>query len=393
MNTERAIARLPSTVGPSVAAALVLVGVACAGTAVPRAELVPPAPAAAVEVSLFLIGDAGEPDPAGEPTLAALRAAVSGASGERLVVFLGDNLYPRGLPDSAAAGRAEAERRLTAQLDAVQDVARVLLIPGNHDWAKGGDDGWQAVRRQEAFLAARGVPLLPGGGCPGPVAADVGLRLRLVLIDTQWWLHGGPRPDGTSGGCVPGTPGGIVDSLRGALRDAGPRHVVVLGHHPLASGGPHGGHFTWREHIFPLTEAVSWLWLPLPVIGSAYPIARQSGWSDQDHSGRRNVVMRDSLAAAFAGRRPLLYASGHEHVLQVLDGGAAAHLLVTGAGRFAHTSQVSAIPGSRFAAAAGGFARLDVLTDGRMRLGIVVANSSGQGEERFSMWLDTHVSN
>jgi hypothetical protein len=362
---------------------------ACAGNPVPRTEPAPPAPDSAVEVSLFLIGDAGEPDPAGEPTLAALRAAVSAAAGERVVVSLGDNIYPRGLPDSTADDRAEAERRLTAQLGAARDRARILLIPGNHDWAHGGADGWAAVRRQEAFLAARGALLLPGGGCPGPAVIDVGTRLRLVLIDTQWWLHGGPRPEGDDGGCVPASPGGVVDSLRGALRDAGSRHVAVLGHHTLATGGPHGGHFTWREHIFPLTEAVPWLWLPLPVIGSAYPLARQNGWSDQDQSGRRNRAMRDSLVAAFAERPPLVYAGGHEHTVQVLDGGGARHLIVSGAGRFAHTSHVTTIPGTRFAASTGGFARLDVLADGRVRLGVILADAAGRGEERFSMWLDT----
>lgn len=30
--------------------------------------------------------------------------------------------------------------------------------------------------------------LLPSNGCSGPAAVDIG-RLRLILLDTQWWLH------------------------------------------------------------------------------------------------------------------------------------------------------------------------------------------------------------
>ena len=28
----------------------------------------------------------------------------------------------------------------------------------------------------------------PGNGCPGPVTLDIG-RLRLINLDSQWWLH------------------------------------------------------------------------------------------------------------------------------------------------------------------------------------------------------------
>lgn len=362
---------------------------ACARGVTPPSPPAPFAPPEAVETSIFLVGDAGEPDPSGEPVLAALRAAVTAASGERLVVFLGDNVYPAGLPDSAAPNRAEAERRLEAQLAAVADLAAVVLVPGNHDWAGNHPDGWEAVRRQERYARARGGRLLPAGGCPGPDVIDVGERLRLVLLDTHWWLRTGPKPAAGTGGCLPDTPGAVTDSLRGALRAAGARHVAVLGHHPLATGGPHGGHFTWRDHIFPLTAAVPWLWIPLPILGSLYPLARQAGWSDQDLSGSRNVAMRDSLSAAFGERRPLVYAAGHEHNLQILDGDAARHLIVSGAGRYYSISHVRALADTRYALAAGGFVRLDVLTDGRIRLSVIVAERDGGGQERFSMWLDT----
>lgn len=375
---------------PWLGAAVLATFSGCAGNPPPQSTPAPAAPREAVETSLFLVGDAGEPDPAGEPVLSALRTAVAAAAGAPHVVFLGDNIYPRGLPDSAHRDRAEAERRLTTQIAAVRDLAPVLLLPGNHDWGHGAADGWEAVRRQDRFVAALGnARLVPGRGCPGPVVVDLGARLRLVAVDTEWWLRTGPKPADGVGDCVPDTRAGVTDSLRGALRSAGSRLIAVLGHHPLASGGPHGGHFTWKDHLFPLTAAVPWLWLPLPIIGSLYPLARQAGWSDQDMSGRGNEVMRDSLAAAFRARQPTLYAGGHEHNLQVIDGEDARHLVVSGAGRFAHTSHVVAIPGTRFAAATGGFVRVDVLMDGRARLAVITVDGDGAGREAYSLWLDT----
>src|SRR2546430_16518280 len=89
---------------------------------------------------LFLIGDAGGPaaPPGSGPVFIALRAA-AGSAPHAVIVFLGDNVYPDGMPDSAAPGRAKAERVLTQQLRVLQaSGARGFFVPGNHDWDKIG---------------------------------------------------------------------------------------------------------------------------------------------------------------------------------------------------------------------------------------------------------------
>jgi hypothetical protein len=346
-----------------------------------------------VETTLFLIGDAGNPAPRpeGEPVLRALVRDASSARGRTTMVFLGDNVYPRGVPDSTSPERVEAERRLGAQLDAVREAgARAIFVPGNHDWAKHAASGWDAIRRQGALIAADSGPsvLLPAGGCPGPAVEDIGTRLRVIALDTQWWLHKGPKPDASDPVCSPSTPEGVVDSLRGALAAAGARDVVVTAHHPLASGGVHGGHFTWKDHIFPLREVASWLWLPLPVLGSIYPLARQHGVSSQDLSGKANRRMRAALETALDERPPLAYVSGHDHGLQVLTGTSARFLLVSGAGIYHHESPVAWRDSTRFASADAGYMRIDLLRDGRARLGVVEVDRAGDGVERFSMWLE-----
>jgi hypothetical protein len=198
-----------------------------------------------------------------------------------VAVFLGDNIYPLGLPDTAADDRAEMERRLMEQIDAVlESGGRGIFVPGNHDWIRGREGGWEAILRQERFVIERGAPdvvWLPSGGCPGPVSVDLGERVRVVAIDTQWWLNKHAKPKHPYSSCPADAKWEFTDSLRAEVRRAGDRHVVVAAHHPLATGGTHGGNFTVKDHIFPLTVAVKWLYLPLPIIGSAYPIARQSG--------------------------------------------------------------------------------------------------------------------
>jgi len=344
-----------------------------------------------LDTRVLLIGDAGG---AGrdDVVLRALRSEIAEAPERTVVLFLGDNLYPHGLSAPGDAHRPGEEARLDAQLDAVRGSgARTLFLPGNHDWENGGSGGWDAIVRQEEYVVRHGdegVGWVPGGGCPGPVVEDVASRVRLVALDTQWWLHSGPRPLHPSSSCPVDSEPEVVEALRQAIATAGERRVVVAAHHPLETGGPHGGHFGWRGHLFPLTALQSWLWLPLPGIGSLYPIARRSGITDQDLSGSKNRHMRDAIEGVFAERPPLVFAAGHEHSLQVLEGEPVPWLLVSGAGYFDHLSPVSWTEQTRFAAEASGFMRLDVGRSGRTRLGVFVVDASGRSREAFAQDLE-----
>ncbi len=351
----------------------------------------PPADPAAVETTLFLIGDGGKPAIRGEPVLRALGADLLRDPARSLAVFLGDNLYPEGLPETGDPRRAEMERRLDDQVAAVKSAgARGIFIPGNHDWEQEKPGGWEAVRRQQRRVDERGAPLvahLPKDGCPGPEVMDVGARLRLVFLDTQWWLQPGPKPMDPTSTCAADSPEEVLGALRHALETAGDRHVVVLAHHPLRSGGPHGGHFTFRQHVFPLTDAKKWLWLPLPGIGSIYPVARGKGKSPQDHANKVNRRMREAFEGVLREQPPLVWASGHEHVQEVLTGTSARTLLVSGGGIYGHESPVRPVEGTRYASSHAGYMRLDVLRDGRVRLGVEIVDKKGAGREAHAEWL------
>jgi hypothetical protein len=354
---------------------------------IPVPELQP----AEVETSLYLIGDAGAPDPSGEPVLEALAHDLHARRSRRIVLYLGDNAYPSGLPAPGAPGRQKAEQSLIQQINVVTAAgATGFLVMGNHDWAKYGQEGWEAVRRQESFVDSLGrgaVSVRPGGGCPGPSVVDAG-RLRLVLLDTQWWLHPGPKPMEPESSCLTDSQSEVTDSLQAALVSAAGRIVVVGAHHPLVSGGVHGGHFGWKDHLFPLRNIEPWLWIPLPLIGSLYPAIRSSGVSRQDMGSSAYQQLIRAFRAAFAKAPPALYAAGHEHNLQVIQRRVVPLELVTGGGIYGHTGRASVIRGSVLARKASGFARLDVPRTGPARLAVVVVDHTGTGREVFSCWVE-----
>ncbi len=353
--------------------------------------VVEPATQENIVQSVFLIGDAGKPSvKQWEPTLAALADHASQLPERSLILFLGDNIYSHGMPEESADGRLEAERKIDEQVRVMEESgARGIFIPGNHDW--GG--GWEGLLRLEEFLHSKEkarVLLMPRGGCPGPEVIDIGNQLRVVILDTQWWLEDGPKPESLLSDCGPDSKEEVLDSLAKALLGAQDRHTLVAGHHPLDTHGRHGGFFEWKDHLFPLRAIKSWLWIPLPGLGSLYPLARNLGISNQDLSSSAYKDMRSSIERVLAEHPPLAYASGHEHALQVLHGAGAYLLIVSGGGTSDHSPALTVGSNTLFAHMHPGFVRIDFLSDGRVRLGAIVPiDEYGRSEEVFSMWVAT----
>jgi hypothetical protein len=389
-----------------------------------------PAPAT-IDHRLLLIGDAGDPNPDGEPTLHALEKQLALMPTRTTVVFLGDNVYETGMPEPSAiegtvaeevldeallnafASRRDAERRVKAQVKAVEiRGARTIFVPGNHDWDQFGVGGWQRVRELERYIAQLGkaadvaISLLPSGGCPGPVTVDLGRRVRLIVLDTQWWLETGekPSPENNPTHCPQTTEGQVVAALERALAEAAHagRAAVVVGHHPLRTNGPHGGYVGPRVHLFPLVMFGSYVptlahWVPLPGLGTVAGAAR--AWFSpnvQDLSNGANEHMRAALSGAMEESGALMYAAGHDHSLQVFRGGGAVrYLVVSGLGSSAKALPVGHDRRSLFAhssATEPGFMKVDFLRDGRVRLAAVVWTvEAPDGVEMWSRMLDAGV--
>ena len=314
----------------------------------------PAAATAPVEATLFLVGDAGEVNPHSAAVLAHLGeniASIAASAGRPVTVaFLGDNIYEAGArPDNEEIDLAILDAQVAA-LGRDPDV-RGVFVPGNHDWSKGGADeqGRLAVRLQQDWISRlggdRNVDLLPADACPGPAGVDVGQSVRLLFVDTEWLLRQ-PEDD-----C--GTADEFYEKLRRDLEQNRGKRIVVMSHHPLASGGPHAG------HVAPFQSG--------PLV---YYLVRKSGVSVQDLMSTRYSDMIRRLEGAFAasGTRPLLHAAGHDHTLQVIrraGPGQPAYQLVSGAGSRSTNSR--RIDGTRYATNGFGYMRLDFgATDARL---------------------------
>ncbi|HEX2167498.1 MAG TPA: metallophosphoesterase [Longimicrobiales bacterium] len=325
----------------------------------PQIPAAPPLGTDDVESVIFLAGDGGEARYDRYPILPAMAADVENWA-ERLrrdsavvVLMLGDNVYPEGMrapdtdefqgdsarmADQVAIIRGPASRRFGA---------RMYFVAGNHDWGMGdAREGMRRIRNMGEFLdrvRARGVSvdLLPEAGTGMPAAIEAG-RLRIVLLDTAWWLFD----------AAPDLKQQMLDELRDLLA-AGEGPVVIAAHHPYVSAGPHGAFApAWKQDL-----------------GIRYLLSR-SGALLQDLGSLPYRDLLLGLNGVFAeGDRPLLFAGGHDHSLQVVRNDTESgprYSIVSGSA--SKVSRVGWAPGTLFRRSAPGYMQLIVRRSGAVDL-------------------------
>lgn len=315
---------------------------------------------------VVLAGDAGLARPK-DATLALIGRWGNEFPKRTQVIYLGDNLYPAGLQE---ADRARGEAVLLRQVRATR--AKKLFVPGNHDWGSVGGRALNtgALAKQQAFIETHrgaGAEFLPKDGCPGPSPVELlepgeGLSggLAVLALDLHWWI----LPEERRPVCE-----GIVDTnafleqFGQALEAHRGRNLLVVAHHPIRSGGPHGG----------LSRG---FWTDLGVT-LAYPFYRAQ---DLFEPGYQEMVRL--LSKAMEANPPLAMVGGHDHSLQVLDGGDVARLVIV-SGAASRVTEVTNLDETLFAHAHLGFVVMDFyrLEDGTEETALVRVVETRRGED------------
>ncbi len=276
------------------------------------------------------------------------------------VLFLGDNLYRTGLPDDQLPEYVAAKAVLDSQLSVVENTeARAILLPGNHDWKNGGRDGYEAVIREQVYvdiLNKPNVQFYPKDGCPGPVEVSLGKDVTLVIFDSQWWIHPFEKP-GIESDCDSKTNEEVLTQLEDIVTRNSKKLVLLACHHPFKSNSVHGGFFTLKQHIFPFTEIKRNLYIPLPGLGSIYPIARSVFGSPQDLSHPTYANMINQVTNAMKAHPHVVFVAGHDHGLQLIQDSSHSYI-VSGGG--CKIQRVSKSRKSLYAESIRGFVVMDV---------------------------------
>ena len=138
---------------------------------------------------------------------------------------------------------------------------------------------------------------------------------------------------------------------------------------PLRSGGTHAGF----GHGFIIDRFIDF-----------YHLLRPRPPLDLDHP--QYAALAKQVQDALARHRPLVYAAGHDHSLQLFEADEVARLhIVSGAGSVGKVSPVTAVAGTIFAHAVPGFAVLDFTTRDRVDTPVVRIVRTGREAPAFQM--------
>ena len=314
--------------------------------------------------TFYLIGDAGlSPMGSMNPALKIFKDKLDKADKNSTAIFLGDNIYPAGLPDpkDSTVAYLTAKNHLDAQLKTLDDFkGRPLFIPGNHDWYT---EGLVGLEREEDYIKKalkQKNPFLPENGCPIDVV-EIGDDIAIITIDTEWYLTNWDKRPDMNDKCDIKSREKFLLELEDAIKDYRDRTTVIAMHHPSSSYGPHGGQYSLRKQFYPKE-----LPFPIPVLGTFINVLRNtSGASIEDLNNKRyrELMNRVTTLAQFSER--VIFVSGHEHTLQYIVENNTPQI-VSGSGSKEGTTKL--LNGSQFNTGKMGFATLEVYTDGSSRV-------------------------
>ena len=312
--------------------------------------------------TFFLIGDAGATDEKNnKQTITLLENRLKKATQNATLLFLGDNIYPKGLPTAENTNeRLLAENKLTNQMKLSKNFkGKTIFIPGNHDWYS----GIKGLERQAKFVTEYlndQNSFLPRKSC-GIDAIEINKTITLITIDSQWFMEDWDKSPTINDDCTIKTRNNFFDELEALLHKNQEKTVILALHHPLMSNGWHGGQFSVAHQLFPLERKI-----PLPVLGSVVNLIRKtSGINPQDLQNKQYAFFIKRIKTLLQSQDNVIVVSGHEHNLQYLEKDDIKQI-ISGAG--SKSDAAKAVFPNDFSYGGNGYAALSIYENGAARV-------------------------
>ncbi len=283
-------------------------------------------------MSIYFSGDLNANPNLEKQVLAAIN---NKANANSALLLLGGILYPEGMCSPDQSERRSLELRLMPTLEAVKEFpGQAYMIPGEQAWANGRTLGLESIKNLETFVTDyTGDPSIfyPKNGCPGPEEIALNATTTLVLMDTQYLLHGYAKGREEEGCGAPGS-SEALELFEEILMRNQDKHVIVAAHHPL----------------FPNSSRKS-----IMAAGGKHT------------SGPRYQLVRKAILESIQPYENVVWINAHDYLLQHVthEGN---HFVTSGAGT--QLGKIKSTANTQFVSAEYGFSELLVSDSGEVKL-------------------------
>jgi hypothetical protein len=238
----------------------------------------------------------------------------------------------------------------------------VFSVTGDNDWYNAGYYGLDTVSLlQKTFKEKIGSNIfIPKKDCPGPYIEDIGDNIRLIGINSQWWLHPYRKVLPTDSECDNILKVQILDELNDAIETAKGRKVFIVTHHPISSGGVYGGNSNLKGQLFPFSHNDPDDKTFLPFYGTFHHCYRQNIGSEQDFSSTEYKQYIKDIENVLYNHQDVILCSSHEYDLQLLKVNNNYQVI---SGSFLKSAQVDNVENTLYSNKNTGFVKLEISPD------------------------------
>ncbi|MDT8410868.1 MAG: hypothetical protein RQ875_00275 [Vicingaceae bacterium] len=237
--------------------------------------------------------------------------------------------------------------------------AEIIAVTGDLDWDNSGYYGLDTVSSlQKSYKKLLGENIFfPKNDCPGPYVKDIGDDIRIIAINSQWWLHPYRKVLPIDSECKEILKIEILDELDAAIENAGNRKVIFITHHPVTSGGVYGGNSNFMGQFFPFSHSDPDNKTFIPLYGTFYHCYRQNIGSVQDLSNDQYQLYIKEIKDVLLKHENVVMCSAHEYDMQLLNLNYNYQII---SGNLVKSAQVSALENTIFKTNNTGFVKLEI---------------------------------
>lgn len=271
-----------------------------------------------------------------------------------------------------------------------QKNGRIVAVTGDRDWDKSRTYGLDTVAALEKrFNTKLGHHIfIPSKDCPGPKIKDIGDNIRIIGINSQWWLHPFRKALPIDSDCNNSTKVHILDELNEAIETADGRQVIIMTHHPIISGGVYGGALNIIEHIFPFRHDKPHNKTFLPLYGSLSLNYRRNIGNSQDMSSKAYSSFIEDLEGVLRNHKNIIVCSSHEYDMEVLKLNDNYQVI---SGALLKTSKVKKIKNTMYASDQLGYIKLEIGKDSVWSKVLLYDKPSNSYQEKSKFVLNDHL--